>query len=115
MKKVILIVEDDTLLAEVLKRFLASEQVQVERAESGEEALSVLSRKQIDLVLTDYAMPGMNGVSLTEAVKRLDSSFRIIGMSGQDVAVPFLKAGADRFLKKPFGKQEILKTLSPFL
>ena len=78
-------------------------------------SLSVLSRKRIDLVLTDYTLPGMNGVLLTEAIKRLDGSFRIIGMSGQDVAEPFLKTGADRFLKKPFGKQEILKTVYPFL
>ena len=115
MKKVILIVEDDTLLAEVLKRFLASEQVQVERAESGEAALSLLSKDPVDLVLTDFALPGMNGVSLIQRIKGLDVFCRFIGMSSEAMSGPFRKAGADGFLQKPFGIQDVEDMVFPLL
>ena len=115
MIKSILIVEDDALSAEILRRYIASKEIHVDIAESGEAALSLLSKDPVDLVLTDFALPGMNGISLIHRIKGLDVSCRFIGMSSEAMSGPFRKAGADGFLQKPFGIQEVEDMMFPLL
>jgi CheY-like chemotaxis protein len=53
-------------------------------------------------IITDYQMPQMNGIELTKKVREHSSRIVIIGMSGEDLGMDFLNAGANDFLRKPF-------------
>ncbi len=71
--KSILIVDDEVDIRESLLTLLESEfpDVQVSLAASGEEAITLLNKKSVDLVISDYKMPGMNGIDLLSRVKDL--------------------------------------------
>jgi len=65
----ILIVDDVPIVLTSLRRVLERAGFQVEAAESGDDALAILSRGEVDVVLSDFMMPGMNGIDLLQAVR----------------------------------------------
>ncbi len=67
--KNILIVDDETAITLVFKEFLSLEGYQVFTAENGEAALKVIEEHKIDLIVTDYNMPGINGIELVDRVQ----------------------------------------------
>lgn len=80
----ILIVDDEYLIAEILSFALEDEGYLTVTAGSGQKALSVLDRERPQLIITDYMMPGMNGIEFAEAA-RANKQFEnvpIILMSG---------------------------------
>ena len=89
-------------------------------AASGEEALSVFSahRFEIDLVITDMMMPGMDGLSTIEQLREIDGSVRLVAASGihsnRDV-VGAAGYGVANFLQKPYTAETLLKCLSGVL
>lgn len=98
----ILIVDDDAEFREELKSYL--EEYDCLEAASGEEAMSILRRPhEIDLVILDVMMPGMNGTDALRVMKRLDPDLGIIiltAYSSEDVAVAALKGHADDYVQK---------------
>ena len=115
-KKNILFVEDNNDLRELLAETLR-EYYNVEEVANGREALEQLANKNIDLVLTDIMMPGINGIELSKKIKEnIDSSHIpvviLTAKTGDENQIEGLYSGADIYLKKPVNKQILLLSLS---
>jgi diguanylate cyclase (GGDEF)-like protein len=109
----VLVVDDMTTARKHLARTLAVQQYSVTEAGSGAEALSLLAANpDIQIVISDYIMPDMDGYELTRKIRRLfaPDKVRVIGVSSTtDIAVSagFLKAGANDFISRPFMPEEL--------
>jgi two-component system, OmpR family, KDP operon response regulator KdpE len=107
----ILVVDDDPQIRRVLKVILGNERYEVIEARSGESALSYLDTFIPALVLLDVNMPGIGGLDTCHAIRGLSDLLPIIVISvRRDEAdkVALLDAGADDYITKPFGKNEVL-------
>lgn len=108
----ILIVDDSISYRSYLMRLLKIRNYTVLEAESGHQALAILKdQSDIKLVITDYVMPDMDGISLTQKIRaRIKSNqVAILGVSASDdlvLSARFLKAGASDYLRKPFSIEE---------
>ncbi len=108
MPSKVLIVDDDRDILKVLLYGLESYGFQVSTCESAKEAQLTAMAEVFDYVLTDHEMPGMDGVELVRWLRHRQPKAVIIGMSGKDVNVPFLRAGANDFVQKPFVPHDIV-------
>jgi DNA-binding NtrC family response regulator len=101
----LVVVDDDPLSAKLLKAHLERPgRVAVQVAADGEDVLRLLGRGGVDAVLTDLVMPGMDGIALTEGVRRMDATLPVIVLSAQgsiERAVDAMRAGATDFMQKP--------------
>jgi PAS domain S-box-containing protein len=101
----ILIVDDEHEILQLLKKFLEDEDFNVFCAQDGQSALDLLQQIQIDVVVTDIRMPGMDGLELLRRIKRIDNLTEVIVLTGYasiDAAVKSMKSdGAFDFLTKP--------------
>lgn len=115
----ILVVDDESVIIELLARLLSEKGYEVSAAVDGREALEFLRGHTCDLVISDVRMPRLDGLRLLKAVKDMNPRLPVIMISGYDeasVVVEALKAGAENFLAKPLDldilEQVISKTLS---
>ena len=102
-KKIILVIEDEEKHRRVIGLHLASIGFEVKAVGSAEEGIKLAS--DVDLVLTDLKLPGMDGLELLEKIKQQNSSTPVIVMSAfgtVENAVEAMKRGAVDFLPKPF-------------
>jgi signal transduction histidine kinase len=98
----ILIVDDEAIIRDLCARILKD--YHVLQAENGQEALRVLDRNPVDLILVDIMMPIMNGLDLLQHVKEQNPEQLVIIMTGyadKDIILRALKAQADDFIQKP--------------
>lgn len=113
-KKRILIVDDDTMnLART--RIILSKEYEVLLVESGQEALDLLAKEQIDLVLLDIEMPQMDGIETFARMKTIAPKVPVIFLtaSGQEEDVfSAIRLGAVNYLKKPYIPRELLKRVA---
>ncbi|MBN2792092.1 MAG: response regulator [Desulfuromonadales bacterium] len=111
----ILLVDDEVFILRSIFRLLAAEDREIHLAESGAQALELLARHPIDLVLSDHRMPGMTGLELMVEVCRLyPRTIRMIltGYADQQVAIEAINRGeVYRFLTKPWDDLELLATV----
>ncbi|HEY1580179.1 MAG TPA: response regulator transcription factor [Terracidiphilus sp.] len=108
--KRILVVDDERQITRMLRASLQSSGYEVLTANNGVEGLEKFETGRPDLIITDLAMPEMNGLELTQAVRRLDRT-PIIVLSVRDadaMKVRALDEGADDYLTKPFSVPELL-------
>jgi two-component system KDP operon response regulator KdpE len=108
--KRILIVDDERQITRMLRASLQSCGYEVMVAGNGVEAFARFENDRPDLIITDLAMPEMNGLELTQAVRRLAQT-PIIVLSVRDtdvMKVAALDEGADDYLTKPFSMPELL-------
>ena len=108
--KRILIVDDERQIVRMLRASLQSSGYEVLSSTNGLEALQQFESQRPDLVITDLAMPEMNGLELTQAIRRA-SQIPIIVLSVRDSDVMKVRAldeGADDYLTKPFSMPELL-------
>jgi len=106
----ILVVDDDSQITRVLTTVLASQGYATRAAPDGVAAHAIVAEWQPDLVLTDLGMPRMNGVDLCRRIRILTTA-PIIVLSVTDAErakVEALDAGADDYITKPFGTDELL-------
>src|ERR1700679_2030826 len=104
----ILIVDDEPQIARVLRASLQSNGHEVKVARDGADALEQFRKVEPDLVITDLAMPGMDGIELTKEIRQ-SSQVPIIVLSvrNNDASkVAALDEGADDYITKPFSIQE---------
>ena len=104
---IILFVDDDPEARELLPRLIHSfaPQCEVVVVETGVAALAVIAARAVALVITDYHMPGMNGVQLTRAIKGASPAIRVAIVSvddTRDVARQAQSGAAEYVLPKPF-------------
>ncbi|MBW2476581.1 MAG: response regulator [Deltaproteobacteria bacterium] len=98
----ILIVDDEDIIRDLCARTLKD--YRLLQAENGKEALDLLARESVDLILVDVMMPIMNGLDLLQKVKQDDPDQLVIIMTGyadKDIILRALKAEADDFIQKP--------------
>lgn len=115
----ILVVDDERSTLEALSTILRREGHVVLTAVSAQEALAQLEEgEELDLLLSDVRMPKMDGLELLRHIKAHQAEIVVIMMSGhQDVtaAVEAMKAGAFDYLVKPFGREEVVRTIQKAL
>ncbi len=110
MAERILLIDDEPQITRVLRTALSAQGFDVRTANDPEEGLLVFEEWGPDLVVTDLMMPGMTGIEVCRRV-RARSTVPIIVLSVRDqerTKVEALDAGADDYITKPFGSQELL-------
>lgn len=119
-KKIILTIDDEEHIQDLLEYNLEKNGYEVLRAETGEKGLAILKNMQVDLVLLDYMLPGMDGI---EVLKNIRSSQELVTLpvimltaKGEEFdKVLGLEMGADDYLSKPFGIRELLARIKALL
>ena len=114
----ILIVEDDEDMRENLQRILVSAGYEVQLAQDGADAISVLQTCACDLVLTDLLMPRMGGLELLGEIRRLGRSLPVVFLTALGSRAAFTKAmdlGDVDFVPKPFRADSLLRLIQAIL
>ena len=119
-KPVILVVDDQPQNIELLEAYLVPEGYEIVKAANGEEALEKLSGNQIDLMLLDVMMPGMDGFEVTRRVRQDDKKRQlpiilVTALRETEDRVKGIEAGCDDFISKPVDKMEILARIRSLL
>ena len=113
----ILIVEDDPSIRKLVRVNLAKRGYTVSEAGDSHQAMALFQEVPVDLVLLDLVLPGLSGVDVC-AWMRARSQVPIIVLSArleEDLKVAALDAGADDYVTKPFGSEELLARVRAFL
>jgi signal transduction histidine kinase len=102
-----MVVDDEIIQIESIGRGLRSRKIDVVEALSGEEALMHFNDKnnRIEMILTDYAMPGMNGLDLLRRIREKDRDLPVIIMTGygdKNLVINAMRSACDSFIEKPF-------------
>jgi two-component system, OmpR family, KDP operon response regulator KdpE len=105
----ILLVDDEQQIARVLRRALSSKGYEVQVASDGEEALSVFHSWNPDILITDLAMPRMGGLELCRRIRKISNvPILVLSVKGEErTKVEALNMGADDYVTKPFGMEEL--------
>mgnify|MGYP001488239482 CR=1 FL=1 len=112
------IVEDDMMLRESLAAFFRAKGCYVETFGSAEDAKAIEGRKDLDAVISDYLLPGDDGLSVLRRVREASPNvitILITSYPGSGIAVRAESAGADRILLKPFSTKELEESLHTLL
>jgi len=110
----ILIVDDDKVLSGLLGNIVSVSGYVAEVAHDAGDAMDCLINEEgrFDLVITDYEMPGMNGIEFIRMARKRFPGLVVAGMSGNAFAEEeFLNAGATIFLQKPFRLEQIINLI----
>src|SRR5213078_4234383 len=110
VKDKILVVDDEPQIGKVLRRALESRGFEVRVAPDGESAFDVFRAWQPRLVISDLAMPNMDGLSLCARIRKTSGvPIIVLSVKGEEkTKVEALDAGADDYVTKPFGMDELL-------
>ena len=114
LSKKILVVDDEIGIRQSLKKILEKEGFEVVTASNGEEAFKVIRGGDIDLLISDIRMAGMDGLELLKVSKSVSPYTEVIMITGYasvDTAVDSMKQGAYDYITKPFKKADILKAV----
>jgi DNA-binding NtrC family response regulator len=114
VKPLILIVEDDKNNLLSLEKIFTRESLEVLTALDGKEALDLVRKRKIDVVLTDLMMPAMGGDELLKAIKAISPDIEVVLMTAfgtVGTAVDAMKVGAYDFVEKPLKRAAIVKTV----
>ena len=109
----VLVVDDDRRNVKLLERYLLPERYDVLKAYSGEEALTLLGNNEVDLMLLDIMMPGLDGYEVCKRVKARESTrfipvVLITALDDHQAKVRGWEARADEFITKPANREELL-------
>ena len=118
MKKNILAVDDERVILDLLVDCANLCNYNCYTAPDGLEALSILEKENIDLVVADIVMPNMNGFELLEAVRKKWPKLPIVlmtGFSGKLAEALAMNQKADGVISKPFDLPELKKIFAQFL
>lgn len=109
--KTILIVEDDLDIHNLIKEILEEKRYRVLSAYSGTEALMLIQRESINLMLLDLMLPGLNGEEIIKQIKNIPIIVISAKISVED-KVNVLLEGANDYITKPFNKEELLARIN---
>jgi diguanylate cyclase (GGDEF)-like protein len=117
MNRRVLVVDDDPAMLKLLSTHLCRAQYEVLTADNGQDALKILHREDVAVVLSDWSMPEMDGSQLCQAIRSSDGIgfvyiIILTAHSDKQRVVEALEAGANDFLSKPFHPQELLARLN---
>ena len=108
----VLIVDDEPDIIKILRKYLENHGLGVLTAQNGREALEILHKSDVRLVITDRIMPEMDGIALCRSIRASDISgyvyIIILTISGsKEDIVNGINAGADDYVTKPFNLEEL--------
>lgn len=109
----ILVVDDSFDMRMYIKTIL--KEYNIIEAENGEEAIEVIKNKSIDLLITDYLMPKMDGIELLREIRKEDYDFPIIVITStnfEQKKLEMFRLGIDNYVYKPFFKEELIKIVN---
>jgi DNA-binding NtrC family response regulator len=118
MANSILIIEDDEMLADNIRVHLERHQWETHLAANAEDGLKKLEAVRPDLVLTDYGLPGKNGLEVIKEAFVIDPQVKVIMLTGEgsvQIAVDAMKAGACDYISKPVSLVELKLVLEKAL
>ena len=113
----VLVVDDEEPIRRILQRLVKLNQNSCFLATNGEDALKILAKERIDVVITDISMPKMDGIELTKRIKK-DYDSDVIMMTGYFKDLSYgdaISKGASDFLMKPFDNEELQLRLNRVL
>jgi len=116
--KTIIIVEDEAVNALLLKEMLRNFDVDTLILSSGDELFKVIEEKNVDLILMDVRLPGINGYELTKQTKEKYPDIPIIIQTAYAFQADIEKAesaGCDAYLPKPINKTKLLNIIKKFI
>ncbi len=111
----ILVVDDEPNYLIILSELLRDEGFEVFTAPDGKQGLQIVEEVDLDLVITDMQMPGMNGLQLLDRIKEKNSHLPVIMITAfaeVEKAVAVMQAGAFNYLAKPFSNDELLVNIN---
>jgi CheY-like chemotaxis protein len=117
----IMVVDDEPQMRRLMRRVLEAGGHEVLKASGGEEALDLLGRRPVDLVITDIVMPEMDGLELIRAIRGGAPAQKILAVSGggQSGRMLYLdlaeKLGADGVVRKPFKARDFLRAAAELI
>ena len=114
----VLVVDDEKNQREIYRLILEDDGYQVTTAQSGEQALRIAGENPFDLVLTDYKMAGMDGLTLLNELLKLDPSIIVVMMTAHgsvESVKEALRSGAFDYLEKPVDRDQLLRVVQDAL
>ncbi len=114
----ILLVDDDERLRNAAGKVLAAENYNVISAASGREALEILKREAVALVVSDLRLPDLDGIALLKQARELQPEAEVVMITGHgsvEKAVEAMRLGAYDFIQKPLDSAALLKTVAKAL
>ncbi|MEE8111572.1 MAG: response regulator, partial [Acidobacteriota bacterium] len=115
MPEKLLIVDDEQGMRDLLSIMLRKQGYEVDVAESGEEAISRVTREEYDLLVTDISMPGLDGLTVLRRVREIAPelpTILITAYASTESAIEALKLGAYDYIVKPFDVEEFKIVIS---
>ncbi len=110
----VLVIDDDVNLGKVISFQLSQSGYEVDTATSGEQGLQLFRAHDYDIVISDIQMPDLSGIDLLKKIRRENEQVIVIMITAYgsvDNAVEACNLGADDYLTKPFGKEQLLFTI----
>lgn len=116
----ILIVDDELRNIKLITAILSVEPYEILQALNGEQALAMIDKNKVDLMLLDVMMPGINGFEVTQLVKTNPATKHIpiilvTALDGRENKQKAMEVGADEFLTKPINKIEVITRIKSIL
>ncbi|MBQ49688.1 MAG: hypothetical protein CMP10_20070 [Zetaproteobacteria bacterium] len=114
----ILLIEDDPVLGESLKTIMVNEELQVNWQQTAKSAREAMNQKKPDLAIFDLDLPDGNGIDLVKEAREQGHRYPIIiltAFSGEHFVIQGLEAGANDYLRKPLGNQELVARIKVHL
>jgi two-component system cell cycle response regulator CtrA len=107
----VLLIVDDSVVAQSIQRVLAIEKFNVTVTELGEEGADFAARSNYDIILLDLQLPDVTGIEVLRSLRAADVGTPVLmlsGNAGQEAKVTALRFGADDYVTKPFHKDELV-------
>jgi len=114
----VLIVDDDLNLLKMLQRTLVYQDIHVLTATNGLEALPIIDAQKPDMIIVDWMMPEMDGVTLIRQLRTEENNTMVLMLTARDAVenrVFGLESGADDYLVKPFASAELVARVHAML
>ncbi len=118
MREKILVVDDERVILQLTSMILRNKGFEVVTAESGSQGLELLEQESLPLVLLDYMMPVMDGMTALKKIReRFPRTYVIMftGKGSEEIAVELMKAGASDYILKPFNNQDLIERIENVL
>ena len=117
MGKRVLVAEDEQRISQLLKMYLEREAFVVEVVDNGEAALEIAIKETFDVIILDILMPGMNGFSVLEEIRKTKDT-PVIMLSAKGEAHDLKRGeelGASEYILKPFSPKDVVSKIKGLL